>query len=400
MHLRERKATVFKVVDLFDFQGSFIGDFEDLAGQNEVIMIANKVDLLPAKATVSRIENWLRRMSKAYGFTLKKVYLVSSRNGAGMQELIENEIDTLSPGSEVYVMGVSNTGKSTFLNKLIDLMKLSKSMKTTTSPVPGTTLNIIQVRLPQGAFIYDTPGIKSDFQVVNWLTPEECKMVYPSKRVRAQVHSLKEGHSILLGGLARVDYVSGPPIYFTLFVSPDIHIHTCKTDKAAELLQKHTGTLFVPPLNVPRPAPIPPQTKKEWLIDGKSFKESTADIVFAGLGWVAVTGTGRIEVDSWAPEGVGMTIRDPLMPFETPSRKAGFDVHIQKHQYVLKPKKIAFWTPKGRKQLKEMHKEEVRNKHAEAQKRAAERRAQKAAEMEAAAKLLQSVPEPEGTPNQ
>lgn len=55
-------------------------------------------------------------------------------------------------------MGCANTGKSTFINNLIREYRLDRKMRLLTSPIPGTTLNIITVPLPNGVKVYDTPG--------------------------------------------------------------------------------------------------------------------------------------------------------------------------------------------------------------------------------------------------
>lgn len=39
-------------------------------------------------------------------------------------------------------------------------------------------------------------------------------------------------------------------------------------------------------------------------------------MVFPGLGWVAITGCGPCVLEAHAPEGVEITLREPLMPYE------------------------------------------------------------------------------------
>lgn len=51
-------------------------------------------------------------------------------------------------------------------------------------------------------------------------------------------------------------------------------------------------------------------------IKGESWKEAAADIALTGLGWVAVTGPGNAKVKISVPEGMGVSVRPPLMPFD------------------------------------------------------------------------------------
>ena len=50
--------------------------------------------------------------------------------------------------------------------------------------------------------------------------------------------------------------------------------------------------------------------------EGDSWSTACMDVVVSGLGWVALTGLGPVKVRTWAPPGVEVIVRDPLMPFE------------------------------------------------------------------------------------
>lgn len=97
--LRSKKALMVKVVDIIDFDGSFIPDFkkfvgmlcvawdniDDFIGSNPIIVVANKADLLPKGATVERVEKWIRECLKARHLTnVKAVKLISAYDGYGV----------------------------------------------------------------------------------------------------------------------------------------------------------------------------------------------------------------------------------------------------------------------------------------------------------------------------
>lgn len=64
-----RHVIVYKVVDVFDFDGSFIPNFTDIVGKNTVVLIVNKMDLLPENVSKTRIKDWVRREAKRRGET-------------------------------------------------------------------------------------------------------------------------------------------------------------------------------------------------------------------------------------------------------------------------------------------------------------------------------------------
>lgn len=206
---------------------------------------------------------------------------------------------------------------------------------TTTSAFPGTTLNIIDIPLPNGIHLYDTPGIHNPQHLTNWLTLPEINIITPKIKIKPQIHLLKEGHTLFVGGIIRLDYVNGQPVYFTLFFSKEIYIHVTKTKNADKFYQKNLTKLLQPPLSLNdrqgKPN-FPYLTKQEFQFEGKTWKQAFVDLIFSGIGWISITGKGNIKINAWYLEGTKMTIRnDPLMPYETPSR-------FQKNISVIKHK--------------------------------------------------------------
>lgn len=64
---------------------------------------------------------------------------------------------------------------------------------------------------------------------------------------------------------------------------------------------------------------------------GDSWKQAAADIVIAGLGWVAVTGSGTCRIRVRVPTGTLVDTRPPLMPYEARYSTATYkDGHIEK----------------------------------------------------------------------
>lgn len=124
---KKKKVLIVKVVDLLNPESSFIHDFADLIGnKHPVILVGNKVDLLPKSAVYSRVTNWLRHLFRKHvasveQVNLKCVMLVSSLSGINMKRLA-SRIEKYRDGADVYVVGTTNVGKSTFINRLVHLV--------------------------------------------------------------------------------------------------------------------------------------------------------------------------------------------------------------------------------------------------------------------------------------
>eukprot|EP01122_Echinamoeba_exundans_P006763 TRINITY_DN1968_c0_g1_i3.p1 TRINITY_DN1968_c0_g1~~TRINITY_DN1968_c0_g1_i3.p1 ORF type:complete len:507 (-),score=63.65 TRINITY_DN1968_c0_g1_i3:488-2008(-) len=316
--IRDSNALVVNIVDIFDFQGSFIPAFRKYSGSNPVIIAANKVDLLPDGVQLARVKEWLHREAKALGSGVVSVKLFSAKTGEGIDDLASAIEWYRGARSDVVVMGCANVGKSTLINKLIEKFKGPKQRKVTVSAVPGTTLSLIRLPFGENGWLFDTPGIFSDKQIIRYLSEEDIKKVTPSKRLKPVVERISPGKTIFIAGLARVDYVSGPDgMFFTFFTSNELYLHKTLTEKADEIYLDKRGSMLNPPsiLNKKLPALIEHNLEFE-NFDGPADR-AYVDITLAGLGWVSVTGRGKVTIRVWYPAGCAVGHRSPLMPFES-----------------------------------------------------------------------------------
>ena len=85
------------------------------------------------------------------------------------------KIEQYRKGRDVYVVGVTNVGKSTLINAIIQEITGDKDI-ITTSRFPGTTLDKIEIPLDDGSYIYDTPGIIHRHQMAHYLTAKTSSM--------------------------------------------------------------------------------------------------------------------------------------------------------------------------------------------------------------------------------
>ncbi|KAJ2681668.1 nitric oxide associated protein 1, partial [Coemansia sp. RSA 1285] len=329
---------VIVVCDIFDIPGSFIPHLGQFIGERHpVILVANKTDLLPKDFHEERVRMWIRRFTNILDLNIKNIHLVSSRKNIGVRDLAANILEHRRPGQNIYMVGRANVGKSELINALLRISIGGSAHRVLGSHVPGTTMGLAGIPLryfvkalvpAEGARpqdrqtnLYDTPGMFSNKSIVAFLNNEELKLAFCSKRIIPLSYILGLGKSVLLGGLARIDLVEGPSrVFVTIFST--IRPHFTNIQRADELVEGMASgkqSVLKPPTgDSERLKSFPKhQIAVEHTFEGLHKHHATLDVAFTGIGWIAITGQfPEAKIRVYTPDGVGASVRPPLMPFE------------------------------------------------------------------------------------
>ncbi|GGE43336.1 ribosome biogenesis GTPase YqeH [Pullulanibacillus camelliae] len=299
----ETEALVINLVDIFDFNGSWIPGLHRFVGHNDVLLVGNKADVLPHSTNPDKLKNWMHQASRELGLRPLDIFLISAETGMGIDELA-SAIEDYRKGKDVYIVGATNVGKSTFINKLIDTLGGEQHLKLTTSQFPGTTLNFIGIPLDDGRSLYDTPGIINHHQMAHYIDYDELKTITPKKEIKPKVYQLNEKQTLFFGGLARIDYMGSGRRSLICYVSNALYIHRTKQENADRLYAEQIGEMLVPPHDK--------TVDLELVQHDFSLKQENMDVVFSGLGWISVKGHGA-QIRAYAPKGVRVSVRPSII---------------------------------------------------------------------------------------
>lgn len=341
------RTIVVMVVDCADFDGSFprrvaslLSEVDEKDGgawkENKsgnvprLVLVANKIDLLPKQISPMRLDHWVRRRAKEGGAPrLSALFLVSCMKSWGVKAVAQAIKEMAGPRGEVWVVGAQNAGKSSLINALSKVEEGAKLTQLTEAPVPGTTLGILRLDgiLPAKVKMFDTPGLLHPHQMTVRLTREEQKIVQVRKELKPRTYRVKVDDTIHVGGLVRLDVkeISASSIYITIWGSPLLTCHLGKTQKATEIFEKHVGDKLQPPFNKERLEELGPRVRTPVSITGDSWDKSSVDIAVAGVGWFGIGINGTADIDVWTYDGVAITTRKALVPdMALTFEKAGF----------------------------------------------------------------------------
>lgn len=290
--IKKEDALIVKIVDIFDFSGSFVPAIKNITAKKDVLLVGNKVDLLPRNVKKKKIHQWLRIMLQNEGFDVLDSVLVSAKYGDNFDELMRL-IYKYKGNRNVYIMGSTNVGKSKIINQILRRYLGAASDIVTESISPSTTIGLIGFNLVDGSTIYDTPGVINKHQYMHYLTRKSYKQVYPQKEVKPLVFQLNEKQTLFFGGLARLDIISGDTcdvVNVVTYFSNRLNIHRTKTSRAKQLYKDKLFSLLSPPSSEEESLP-------KWVYHEFRIRDNQKyDIVISGLGFVTLRAPFHVKV--------------------------------------------------------------------------------------------------------
>ncbi|OVA11285.1 GTP binding domain [Macleaya cordata] len=302
-HLRHEKALIVKLVDVVDFNGSFLARIRDLAGANPIILVVTKVDLLPKGTDLNCVGDWVVEATRKKKLNVVSVHLTSSKSLVG--------IAGVASQIQIEKKGAANVGKSAFINALLKMMAqkdpvaaAARRYKPIQSAVPGTTLGPIQIdAFLGGGKLFDTPGVHLHHRQAAVVHSGDLPALAPQSRLRGQSFPVASsertsskieandlnGFSIFWGGLVRVDVLKVLPSTRLTFYGPKaLPIHMVPTVEADEFYQKELGVSLKPPTGNQIADWAGLQTVRQLQIKSEDQKRPACDVAISGLGWIAV----------------------------------------------------------------------------------------------------------------
>ena len=135
------------------------------------------------------------------------------------------------------------------------------------------------------------------------------------QKIQTYSINVKQGFTIWLGAVARIDFMNGDDKYFSFFFSNHVTIHKTPMLNAELVFENQYGKILRPVLKKEFKDVI--LKKHEINLNCDKFRTLNYDISISGLGWFSVSGKGFCQLIVSVPENVKVTIRNkPLMPYE------------------------------------------------------------------------------------
>jgi len=245
------------VADFFDLEGSLAPDWPSLLSRR-VILLVNKGDLIPPRTSRKEVAAWAgalwEKRFPSHGLEAVKTVSAIERGfnpGGG----INLRSFPLPPGGKVVLAGVTNTGKSSLLRRLLEAAGTAKQgkqekqekqgartrAKAPVAPVvsvyPGTTQGMTGWVLEKyGIELFDTPGLVPGTRMPDHLCPACAGKLLPHRRLNVKLWELPPGGTVLFGNLAACRNLSFSPRTMVFFAGDRITLHRTSGNKTEALL--------------------------------------------------------------------------------------------------------------------------------------------------------------------
>ncbi len=284
------------VVDLLDFESALPPELLGLIRGKEVVLAVNKVDLIPKKTPYKELESWVKSRLDYYGLPGVRFVLVSAANGYGFPALADH-LATL--GKQVVFVGVTNVGKSSVLQRLLQ-MRIGggkrKQIEPTISAYPGTTVSVSRWSCPGGLVLADSPGFVPQGRISDLVSPELALEIIPHESLSSHLYPIQAEDVVFIRGLCAVECLaSGGQGLLLGFTGSGVRWQKSSNRQLDKCLQKGSEL-----------API--KVWEEALVELKPRE----DLFINGLGWISAR-KAKYKLRLTIPAGAEFTIRPNLI---------------------------------------------------------------------------------------
>lgn len=213
---------VVLLVDLFNINKDITEITKYL--HNDILLVFTKKDIFSYKIRDEKLMN---------SINIKCVdsIVVSSKKNYNFDSLYE-KINEHKKSNNVYVVGYTNSGKSTLLNKLIYNYS-EKDGNLTTSILPSTTLDTVEIKINDELTLIDTPGIIDSGNISNYVDPKTLLKIIPNQEIKPITYQVNKKQYILVENLLKIETGNND---LTLYFSNKLNIKRVYKDIDSNLV--------------------------------------------------------------------------------------------------------------------------------------------------------------------
>jgi len=179
-----------------------------------VLLVLTKRDLLPSSLYEERIKE------KFVSSNILDIIMVSSLKNYNM-DLLMDKISEYKTTNNAYIVGYTNAGKSSLVNKIL-YNYTNQASVITTSILPSTTIEKINIEINDELTLIDTPGLIEEGNIIDFVEHDVLKKIVPKKEIKPITYQIGTRQFVLIEDLLCVEFNKENDI--TIYASNELDI--------------------------------------------------------------------------------------------------------------------------------------------------------------------------------
>lgn len=211
--VNKKAEYVYFLIDFLNINQETINTFKRISKPKTLII--SKLDIIPKSIKDNKIINFL---NEEYNIK-EEIIFQSTKKNINTKRIISNlEKNNIK---EAYILGYTNAGKSTLINKLSELNQITDKALTT-SLIPNTTIDFVKINLTENISIIDSPGFILNKTLYKANEFDLIKKINPKSFLKPTTYQLKDIAKIIIED--KIKILSSIANNFTFYISNDINI--------------------------------------------------------------------------------------------------------------------------------------------------------------------------------
>lgn len=228
--INKKAKYVYFLIDFLNINSETINTFKKI--NTPKTLIISKLDIIPKSIKDNKIINLLK---EEYKIT-DDIIFQSTKKNINTKKIIST-LENLNI-KEAYITGYTNAGKSTLINKLIQVNNIEKEILTT-SLIPNTTIDFISRKISEKISIIDSPGFTLKETLYKDDEFDLIKRINPKSFLKPTTFQVKTISIINIEN--KIEITSSVNNSFTFYISNDINI-----DRLFKKSKESNYTLTIP----------------------------------------------------------------------------------------------------------------------------------------------------------
>lgn len=295
-NLRKQGGLAVYLVDLFSFEGGFPSRITELLEGLDVLVIGNKIDLLPKNTNEEALVEYIKHRLRLAKLNVLDVMITSSSFEYNTKQTFERIIEA-AKGRNVYFMGSSTCGKSTLINSYLKSMTNKTNKMIVLHTFKGTDLRGYKIPIDNNSSIYEIPSFPINNSMLGLIEMPVAGLIVPQRTVKVVKKTLTADSALIILGLAMIKLTSKEKTEISCYFSENVDLKVKKgnCDKYFEQFiekgnQKNTSFKYKNLSNFD-------------VFDIDITEKDGRDIGILGLGWISFNGNKQ-KFRVYVPKGV------------------------------------------------------------------------------------------------